>query len=300
MNEAAMAVAAKPTARRSWGEIVFSARGAAVGYALAVLAVIIGWLLRGRLPIDAEAGVGYALGIIGGSLMLILLLYSLRKRVRWLRRLGATRYWFRGHMMLGILGPVLILYHCNFSLGSLNSRVALYCTLLVAGSGLIGRYLYAKIHQGLYGRKNSLRQLTQQLQQSSERIEHSTGLIRELRLRLVALAEEAMNPPEGLLHSFTHPIAMGIKTRWLRHRLYWIARKELTARSLVSPAIERHLERLLDVTAKFLDQHLVLVRQLAQFGFFERLFSWWHIVHVPFFLMMIVSGLLHVLAVHMY
>ncbi len=300
MLEATIATTNGPRNSRSWGDLLFSHRGAALGYAVAALAVIVGWLLRESLPITAEAGLGYALGIVGGSLMLILLLYPVRKRVRWLRRLGATRYWFRGHMMLGIIGPVLILYHCNFSLGSLNSRVALYCTLLVAGSGIIGRYLYAKIHQGLYGRKSSLRQLTQQLQQSSERIEHSTGLIRELRVRLVALAEEALNPPEGLLQSVTHPVVMGIKTRWLRHRLYWIARKELTARSLASPAIERHLDRLLEVTATFLDQHLFQVRQLAQFEFFDHLFSWWHVVHVPFFLMMIFSGLVHVLAVHMY
>jgi hypothetical protein len=75
--------------------------------------------------------------------MLLLLLYSVRKRVRWLARFGETRHWFRTHMMLGIVGPVLILYHCNFDLGDLNSKVALYCTLLVAGSGVLGRYLYA-------------------------------------------------------------------------------------------------------------------------------------------------------------
>src|SRR5204862_442085 len=98
-------------------------------------------------------GAGYALGIIGGSLMLVLLAYSLRKRWAWLEFLGSTPSWFRFHMVLGIAGPLAILYHCNFSTGATNSNVALFSMLTVAGSGIIGRYIYAHIHNGLYGRK---------------------------------------------------------------------------------------------------------------------------------------------------
>ena len=39
---------------------------------------------------------------------------------------------------------------------------------------------------------------------------------------------------------------------------------------------------------------------MARFNSFERLFSLWHLVHVPFFVMMILSGLFHVFAVHLY
>ena len=63
--------------------------GALAGYAIAALAVWVGWLGRDQRNIHAEYGLGYALGILGGSLMLILLLYSFRKRVRWLARFGA-------------------------------------------------------------------------------------------------------------------------------------------------------------------------------------------------------------------
>ena len=55
-----------------------------------------------------------------------------RKRFRFLQILGATRHWFRLHMIFGLLGPLLILYHSNFHLGSFNSRVAFYAMLLVA------------------------------------------------------------------------------------------------------------------------------------------------------------------------
>ena len=92
-------------------------------------------------------------------MMLLLLLYSARKHVRWLKFLGPTVAWFRYHMILGVLGPLCILYHSNFGLGATNSNVALFSMLTVAGSGLIGRYIYARIHHGLYGSKLSLGEL---------------------------------------------------------------------------------------------------------------------------------------------
>ena len=43
-------------------------------------AIVAGWLDRGDDGLDPEHGLGYALGIIGGTMMLILLAYPVRKR----------------------------------------------------------------------------------------------------------------------------------------------------------------------------------------------------------------------------
>ena len=102
----------------------FLRRAALFGYAAAAAAVLFGWwITRTTALVDTEQGLGYWLGIAGASLMATLLLYPLRKRWRPMQMLGATRHWFRMHMIFGVLGPVLILYHCNFSLGSLNDTV---------------------------------------------------------------------------------------------------------------------------------------------------------------------------------
>ena len=93
---------------------------ATAGFICAVLAVYFGWIFRDGRMIDPGEGIGYMLGIAGGVPMLLLLLYSFRKRLRFMRYFGATKYWFRAHMMFGIIGPVIILYHCNFQIGSLN------------------------------------------------------------------------------------------------------------------------------------------------------------------------------------
>ena len=49
---------------------------------LVMISLVYGWLNRDSNYITAESGIGYALGIIGGSLMLILLMYPISKRIR--------------------------------------------------------------------------------------------------------------------------------------------------------------------------------------------------------------------------
>ena len=150
-----------------FSSLLCSRSAATVGFMCAAFAIYVGWMFREGRMIDPGEGIGYMLGIAGAVPMVLLLLYSFRKRLRFMRYFGATKYWFRAHMMFGVIGPVIILYHSNFQVGSLNSQVALFCTLLVAASGIVGRYLYTQIHHGLYGRKASLRELTAQLSTSA-------------------------------------------------------------------------------------------------------------------------------------
>jgi hypothetical protein len=46
--------------------------------------------------------------------------------------------------------------------------------------------------------------------------------------------------------------------------------------------------------------YLRAVRDAAQFHTYERLFSWWHIFHIPLVYMMVFSAVYHVYAVHAY
>ena len=118
-----------------------------------VVVLVLGWLGRDEEYLTPKSGLGYWLGIYGSMAMLLLLIYSMRKRSRSMRWLGPIPAWFRIHMLLGIAGPVLIIFHSNFKLGALNSNVAFITMLIVASSGIVGRYLYGKIYMGLYGRK---------------------------------------------------------------------------------------------------------------------------------------------------
>lgn len=48
------------------------------------------------------------------------------------------------------------------------------------------------------------------------------------------------------------------------------------------------------------DDYAMAVQRAAQFQTFERLFSMWHVAHVPFVWIMVLCALFHVVAVHAY
>jgi hypothetical protein len=274
---------------------------ASIGYAMAALAVVLGWILtRNRALVDAQFGVGYWLGIVGASLMATLLLYPLRKRVRFMHALGATRHWFRMHMVLGVLGPVLILYHCNFSLGSLNDTVALLCTLLVAVSGLVGRYVYAKVHVDLDGHRATLEQLSDNARITAVQRRDAVALVPGLLERLTAYDAIVLAPRAGTAAALLLPLKLAVATRWKALRLSWFARRQLRVLARRSDIVRQQRAELNRSIVRFIHDHLRRVRRVAELSSYERLFSIWHVFHLPFFYMLVVAALIHVLAVHMY
>ena len=145
-------------------EKMFLSQGMELGpviFTLVTLAILyVGWTSDLENYITAESGLGYFLGIIGSVMMFITLLYSLRKRLKSMRNWGNIRTWFTIHMILGIYGPVLILYHSNFSIGSSqNEKVAMISMLVVVVSGIVGRYVHDKIRYGLYQHEAALESL---------------------------------------------------------------------------------------------------------------------------------------------
>ncbi|MCO6413316.1 MAG: hypothetical protein J5I92_11265 [Thiogranum sp.] len=280
--------------RRSVGDLVtlyrprFGGLLVLAGYLLVAFLIYAGWKQRLEWPLTAESGAGYALGIIGGSLMLLLMLYPLRKHARFMRRLGPVKYWFRTHMLFGVLGPVCILFHCGFQPGSLNSNAALFCMLIVASSGLVGRYFYTRIHHGLYGRKATL----EELQRHAELLKQSlAGKLEQtpwILERIAAFEAQTSGHPGHLLSSLWTLLSLGFRT-WALYLWFRIAR--------VRRQFPAGMDRSLPV---HIGARLASIRKVAEFRFYERLFAGWHILHFPLFLMLILSGVIHVIAVHMY
>ncbi len=259
-------------------------------FALVVLAAMVyGWQQRDEYYVTAEHGVGYALGIIGGSLMLLLLLYPLRKRLRFMNRWLSVRHWFRTHMIFGVIGPLCILYHCNFHLGAANSNIALLCMGLMVASGLVGRYIYGKIHYGLYGERATLQELQKQMQTSAQvlRDQRDAGLSETVFERMRALEIFALQR-RSFFGNIARLFTIGYRVR--AERKWFIA--HLGKLSVQSQA--KH-----DALAQ-IQTFLAIIRRIAGISFYERLFSLWHVLHMPIFFMLVITGLIHVYAVHLY
>lgn len=274
--------------------------GAFYGYAATSIALGLGWLLRERQLVDPAGGAGYWLGIVGASMMLLLLTYPLRKRIRLARFLGATKHWFRAHMILGVAGPVLVLYHCNFRVGSVNSRVALVCMLLVAGSGIVGRHLYARIHRGLYGEKATLQQLQEDLSEALRDSQGVASLLPGVLARLETLAAELQGDRITKSLGARNSLRWMLRRYHLRFSLARAAKRELRARAAQSETVARNYPRLRRASSAYVRDFVRLMGRVAQFSLYERLFSLWHVLHLPLFFMMVLAALVHVLAVHLY
>ncbi len=246
-------------------------------------------------------GPGYAFGIIGGVLMLVLLLYPLRKRFSFLDRLGGAPAWFRVHMALGIVGPIFILYHSGFSLGATNSNVAMFSMLLVSTSGIAGRYMYGKIHNGLYGTKTDLQELLGTVTSMLGEIEKDVGgaggnIAKELTL----FGAKALRPRRTVLGSLVQAVTTPFATRFAQTRIL-VAVRRATAINAAAQAWTRRERRAHYQSArKHVIAYLYGVVKASQLSFYERVFGMWHVLHVPLFFLLIVTGVVHVIAVHLY
>lgn len=279
--------------RRSGMGRRFLARAAVPAFAAVVGAVVlIGWRTRGDGSLTAESGVGYALGVCGGTMMVLMLSYSARKRLRWMRRWGRIKVWFQAHMLLGVLGPVAILFHANFGLGSTNSNVALFSMLLVMASGIVGRFLYTRVTHELYGQRATLRELREQLKISRDRLRDSFPLDTRTSSLLTALETTAQAPAGGWGTRIVWLAILPRRARRMRafllHDLTLQNHDPLTQGAVLQAASEQ------------IDTYVAAVLNEAQFTFYERLFSLWHALHMPLFILLMAAGIVHVIAVHMY
>jgi hypothetical protein len=267
-----------------------------------VVTALIAWGMRARLEryITPQRGVGYWLGITGGSMMLLLLMYSARKRVSWLRWMGGIPAWFEFHMVLGVVGPILILFHSNFSLGATNSNVALICMLLVAGSGVIGRYIYTRLHAHMDGNEDTF----EQLKSVGKRLRSQTTSIAFLPGLLDAIDTvegRYITPPKGSIGRFVHLFTGAYRMA----RARWMLRQEIkhaVSKALMrdSPLIAKHAQRIAEVARRYADRRLEAGRRMAEYRMYARLFSFWHVLHIPLFFMLLIAGVVHVIAINVY
>lgn len=273
-------------------------------FAIAMIGIIVfGWLQRGDNYLSAESGAGYFLGILGGSLMLILLLYPLSKRITLFTRWIPIRFWFGIHMLFGILGPVMILFHSNFQLGSTNSSIALFSMLLVAGSGLFGRYFYTRIHRGLYGARLTLKELKQDTESNHQSLlkmyDMDEKLNAQLNKQLNKMEEKVLQSYTGLTKGMMHIIYLALSAKKLNLNVRRVLKESFEGNE---PSNDMAMDMMLDnkLVIQSINRYTGALRQAAAFKVYERLFSLWHILHLPIFFMMIVTAVIHIFAVHMY
>ncbi|MEJ8838609.1 hypothetical protein [Ramlibacter sp. AN1133] len=274
--------------------------GEALVYVLLAVLPLAAWDVSRRGLFRPGDDVGYWLGVAGGTMMLLLFAYPLRKHLRFARGWGRVKGWFLVHVVLGIGGPLLILLHTTFSVGSLNAGVALFSMIAVALSGVVGRFLYTRVHRERNGRQVSFEALRTRAGLDQHEARSRLAFAPEVEQRLIAFAKAELQARPGL-------------RTWLRQALLLPARQWLVYRRCVrelqapldrlarhagwSEADRRRRDRL---ARKLVRRYLAAVVSVAGFTACERLFSLWHVAHIPFVYMLVLSAAVHVVAVHAY
>ena len=263
-------------------------------------ALIWGYIERNELGLTPAKGLGYWIGIIGGLVILATLAYPLRKHWRRLNQLGTVGGWFHVHMLLGIFGPAAILFHADFQLGALNSNVALITMLCVAGSGVIGRYLYLSIHHGLNGGRAALGDMLSEAADMRLTLGGDLPQNSPVWAELERLEAMARRPSRGVLGALVQSSALAVRLSFVRGKVVRGARRYIDL-ECKERGLSRKQRRLwLMAASDHLEAYFLAVRTTARLILFERLFALWHVLHVPIFVVMALSVVVHVVAVHFY
>jgi len=268
-----------------------------LGFLLLVFAYLI---FRGPSPYRPGDDLGYNLGLVGGLLMLSLLVYPLRKRLRFMDRWGQMRFWFRYHMIAGVVGPLLVLFHSTFRLGSMNGSVAFFAMVLVAVSGLVGRFLYRHIHRGMHGQQLTMADAESDLRACAEDVRTVFGEYPEIMQALNDFRASSFAELDGMLPRLIRFMTLRYRGRRLafevRERLKRAMRKAKRDQRLTRPQRILTYRLAKEKATAYVDA----VCSGSQLSSWERMFSLWHMVHIPFLYLLVVSGIVHVVAVHMY
>jgi hypothetical protein len=223
--------------------------------------------------------VGIALGY-GGSLMMLVgvVLYGARKRLTPLRRLGKLKYWLEIHIFLCTLGPFLVLLHTSFRIGGIIS-IAFWSMIVVVASGFFGRYVYTRIPKTINGRFLTLKAVEEERDRLVERLSGVTGLTQG---DLIELTAERQRPrPQRLIGALVVAVQLDLaKRREIRslRRIFRARRLPLANRASLEALVRARFQ---------------LEQQMALLLPFQRLFRYWHLLHLPLAIVMLLVVVLH-------
>lgn len=117
-------------------------RRIAIVLLVALVAVYL-WLAGGEF-LHGGTGIGLTLGFTAFALIVVLMLYGVRKRA-YRSRAGRMETWLQSHVWLGVLSLAVVLLHGGFRFADKLAVAALAALALVVATGLAGAILYTTV-----------------------------------------------------------------------------------------------------------------------------------------------------------
>ena len=223
---------------------------------------------------------GHGYGIIGSVLMLVgVITYLLRKRLRSWSRLGVLSHWLEFHIFLCTLGPILILFHTSFKFGGLVA-ISFWSMVAVFLSGVIGRFIYIQIPRTIEGRELDLNEVR------NLKTDFGNTLIETYKLEkeTVKLITDSTRRKIGIIS--TNSVYDFMVTYFQdRHKIKNI-RKMLKINSISRKDNKRIIQ--------LIKNDISLNRKIDRLTTMQKLFKYWHVAHLPFAFLMLIIMIIHV------
>jgi hypothetical protein len=227
-----------------------------------------------------SGAIGLRLGMIAFVLFLIVYIYPLRKLWPWLGRQGSARHWLDFHVLMGITAPVLVTFHSSFKFSGL-AGVAFWIMVIVALSGVVGRYIYAQIPRSLGFAEVSLKEAREQSEKLAEQL-NSLGILSpkdvEALMRLPnSHQSEQMSVLIALWKMMLFDMEFPFRVWRLRQKMLWSHRKSM---SLVG--LRRTQNAKLESAISTAREQIMLSKKILFLSKSHQLLHLWHMIHRPF------------------
>ena len=236
-------------------------------------------------PLFKPSGpVGQSLGILALLLFLFLWFYPLRKKIPWLAVTGGIARWLDAHIVAGLLVPLAAAMHAGWRFTGLIG-LGYLAMLIVALSGVIGRYLYTRIPRSRTGLELTREETSAERRALLGELSTATGLApHEIES---CLRPAAARSGAGLAATLGQMIADDLARRRAVQRL-------LRRLAPVAPEGRPPDRRALRRVARLARREMALEQQLRMLDGIQRVFRFWHVAHRPMAIMALIAVLVHV------
>jgi hypothetical protein len=240
-----------------------------------------------------SGAIGLRLGMFGFLLFLFIFLYPLRKKWAWLGRQGSSRRWLDFHVLLGLLAPVVVTFHSSFKFSGI-AGVAYWIMVVVALSGVVGRYIYAQIPRSLNSAELSLQEAQEQSLRLATQLKNTSilssrdvdGLLRLPDVRRV----QSISLIGVLWRMMLFDLGFPFRIWRLRQKMLWSQRKWW---SLVG--LGRGENAVLEGAISMARDQTLLAKKIVFLSKSHRMLHLWHIIHRPFSYSFAVLASIHVI-----
>jgi len=231
---------------------------------------------------------GQSAGILALAIFLFLWLYPLRKKFRWLSFTGTIARWLDVHSLAALGLPLLVAMHAAWRFGGIIG-LGFWSMMIVWASGIVGRYLYARIPRSQAGVELTIEEIGAQRQALLQEIAQWSGL--EMAAIEAALDADP-TPTEGL--GLWQTVRRMIADDRRRRRAARALRREIRQRR---PQNRKDDRAALREALRLANREMALVQQSRMLGATQNVLRFWHVAHRPLAITALVAVVVHVAVV---